>query len=160
MLDHTEIRLKGKNTICAVCPYRGQNRDHYRKWPKLAAARDEELIEGETVLDPQSFVSQIKDSGLNADIFTFGQRLTDTAPKYNYHQEWDNFAVIPITSFTEWWEKRVESSVRRAVRKAAKLGPVVKQVDFDDEFVRGIVDINNEISDSTREGILALSEEF
>lgn len=58
--------------------------------------------------------------------------------------EWDNLAVIPITTYSEWWEHRVEASVRRAVRKAAKAGVVVKVAKFDDAFVRGIATINNE----------------
>jgi hypothetical protein len=95
-------------------------------------------------LDPQSFVSKLKESGLNADMFTFAQKLPDTTPKYAYHLEWDNLAIIPITTFSDWWEKRIEPSVRRAVRKAAKLGLVVKLVEFDDAFVNGIVGINNE----------------
>ena len=35
-------------------------------------------------------------------------------------------------------------SVRRAVRKAAKAGVIVKLAEFDDAFVKGIVNINNE----------------
>ena len=117
---------------------------------KIALPQDEELIEGETVRDPQSFISQLKASGLNADIFTFAQKLPDTAAKYSYHVEWDNLAVIPITTFSEWWDKRVESSVRRAVRKATKNGIVIKVSELDDEFVKGIVGINNETP--TRQG--------
>ena len=86
----------------------------------------------------------MRETELNADIFTFRQKLPDTSPKYAYHLEWDNFAVIPITTFSDWWDKRVESSVRRAVRKAAKAGVVVKLAEFDDAFVKGIVSINNE----------------
>ena len=143
-VGHTEIRMKGKAVSVPSAQIGGRTIITTGKWLKLAAAQDEELIEGETVSDPQSFVSQIKSSGLHADIFSFAQKLTDTTPKYKYHQEWDNLAVIPITNFSEWWEKRVEPSVRRAVRKATKLGLVVKPAEFDDEFVRGIVDINNE----------------
>ena len=117
---------------------------------KIALPQDEELIEGETVRDPQSFISQLKASGLNADIFTFAQKLPDTAAKYSYHVEWDNLAVIPITTFSEWWDKRVESSVRRAVRKATKSGIDIKVSELDDEFVKGIVGINNETP--TRQG--------
>jgi hypothetical protein len=111
---------------------------------KIAAVRDEDMVEGETVRDPARFVSQLKGTGLNADIFTFAQKLPHTAPKYAYHLEWENFAVIPITTFSDWWEKRVEPSVRRAVRKAAKCGVTVKRAEFDDALVEGIVNINNE----------------
>ncbi len=87
---------------------------------------------------------RLKQSGLKADLFTFGQRLPDETPKYNYKIEWENVAAIPIVSYQEWWDKRTDAGVRRAVRKAAKLGVEVKVVDFDDALVEGIVKINNE----------------
>ena len=138
------IRVKGKAMSVPSALIDGRTVIATGRWLKLAVAHDEELIEGETVSDPESFVLQLRESGLNADIFTFVQKLGDTIPKYRHHLEWDNLAVIRITTFSEWWEKRVESSVRRAIRKAAKSGLVVKLAEFDDEFVRGIVEINNE----------------
>ncbi len=143
-IGHTEIRVRGKTVSVPSAQIYGRNVIVTGKWLKTAVPQDEELIEGETVPDPQAFVSKLKGSGLNADIFTFAQKLPATPPNYNYHMEWDNVAVIPITTFSEWWEKRVESSVRRAVKKAAKQGLVVKVADFDDEYVEGIVGINNE----------------
>jgi hypothetical protein len=114
------------------------------RWLKIAAVQAERLVEGETVPDPNSFVSQLKKSGLKADLFTFAQKVPDTDPRYTYHLEWDNAAVIPITKFSDWWEKRAEHDVRAAVRKAAKAGVVVKLVKLDDAFVKGIVSIYNE----------------
>jgi hypothetical protein len=110
----------------------------------MAAVQDEDLVEGELVSAPASFVRQLKASGLKSDVLTFPQKLEDPKPKHSFHVEWDNVAVIPITTFQEWWEKRIESSVRRAVRKAAKDGVVVRTSPLDDEFVSGIVNINNE----------------
>ena len=149
-MDHTEIRIKGKAVSIPSTRIEGTNVLRSGRLLKIALPQDEELIEGETVRDPQSFISQLKASGLNADIFTFAQKLPDTAAKYSYHVEWDNLAVIPITTFSEWWDKRVESSVRRAVRKATKSGIVIKVSELDDEFVKGIVGINNETP--TRQG--------
>jgi hypothetical protein len=114
------------------------------KWLKLAVVQDEELVEGETIKEPEAFVTQLKGTGLKADIFTFAQKLSDPTPKFRYHQEWENLAIIPITTFSDWWEKRVESSVRRAVRKASKSGVVAELAELDDQFVQGIVKINNE----------------
>ena len=65
-------------------------------------------MEGITIADPEWFISRVRETELNADIFTFRQKLPDTSPKYAYPLEWDNFAVIPITTFSEWWDKRVE----------------------------------------------------
>jgi hypothetical protein len=143
-ISQTEIRVKGKAVCVPSAHIEGRTIITTGKWLKLATAQDEELIEGETVTDPPSFISQLKKTGLNADIFTFAQKLPDITPKYTYDMESDNLAVIPITTYSDWWEKRVESSVRRAVRKAAKLGLVVKPAELDDEFLKGIVSINNE----------------
>jgi hypothetical protein len=114
------------------------------KWLKIGSIQDEDLVEGEPVSDPEQFVACLKQSSLGADIFTFIQKLPDTAPKYKYRVEWDNFAVIPITSYADWFEKQADSGSRRAVRKAAKAGLMVKVAEFDDALVRGIVAINNE----------------
>jgi hypothetical protein len=143
-IEHTEIRVKGESVHVPSARIDGRTVLTTGKWLHIAAVQDEELVEGETVADPESFVSQLKDSGLKADIFTFAQKLPDTTPRYKYHLEWDNLAVIPITTFSNWWEKRVESSVRRAVKKAAKFGVVVKSAELEDAFVNGIVSINNE----------------
>ncbi len=139
-----EIRVKGKAVSVPSAKICGRTITTSGKWLKMAVVQDEELVEGETVGDPESFVSDLKRTGLNADIFTFAQKLTDTTPKHPFHMEWDNFAVIPITTFSEWWDKRLEPSVRRAVRKAAKNGVEVRHEELDDAFVKGIVAINNE----------------
>ena len=141
---HTQIRVKGKPVIVPSVQIDGRKVITRGKWLKIAAVQDEELVEGDTVTDPASFVRRLQETGLKADIFTFVQKLPDTSPKYPYQLEWDNLAVIPITTFSDWWERRVEPSVRRAVRKAAKAGVVVKLADFDDMFVQGVVNINNE----------------
>src|SRR5881296_2806095 len=142
--DHADIGVRGKTITAPSAQIDGRTVVATGKWLKIAAVKDEEFVEGETVADPELFVSRLKQTGLNADIFTFAQKLPDAIPRYSYHLEWDNAAVIPLTTFSDWWERRVESSVRRAVRKASKLGVVVEPREFDDAFVTGIVDIYNE----------------
>jgi hypothetical protein len=111
---------------------------------KIAAVRDEDLMECETVRDPARFVSQLKDTGLNADLFTFAQRMPDAAPKHSYHIEWENAAALPITTFSDWWKERTEYSIRKGVNRAKKAGVVVKVAEFNDELLRGILAIYNE----------------
>jgi hypothetical protein len=142
--SHTLIRIKGKIVSVPSVRIEGTTVITGGKWLKIASVQDEDLVEGETVPDPKSFVLQLKETALKADLFTFVQKLPDTTPKYEYRLAWDNFAIIPITSFSHWFEKRVDSGARRAVRKAAKAGVVVKLAEFDDSFVKGIVSINNE----------------
>jgi hypothetical protein len=140
----TEIRVKGKPVSVPCVQIDGRRVITTGTWLKIAAVQDEDLVEGDVVADPQSFIAHLKETRLQADIFTFAQKLPATTPKYKDHIEWDNFAVIPISTFSDWWEKRVDTGVRRAVRKAAKSGIIVKVAEFNDAFVQGIVNINNE----------------
>jgi len=140
----TQVYVKGKPVSVLSVQLDGKNVIRFGRWLRIGVVQDEELIEGETVQDPVSFVECLRRTGLNVDIFTFAQKIPDITPRYSYHMEWDNLAVIPVRSAADWWENRAESSVRRAVRKAAKSGVIATVVEFDDDFVKGIVDINNE----------------
>jgi len=105
---------------------------------------DEDLEDGKTFERPEIFIEGLKQCKLGADLFTFSQKLPDTEPKHSYHLEWDNYATVPITTYQEWLEKRVEYDVRKAVKKATKAGVVVKVSEFNDVLVQGIVDIYSE----------------
>ena len=140
----TEIRVKGRNVLVPSVTIDGRPVIVTGKWLKTARVQDQELLEGESVAEPGSFIARLKSSGLKADVFTFIQNMPETEPKHRYPLTWDNIAVIPITRYADWWEKRADPGVRRAVRKAAKSGVVAKVADLDDEFVAGIAHINNE----------------
>ena len=79
-----------------------------------------------------------------ADLFTFMQRLPETSPKYSYPMEWDNLAVLPISTFDHWWKKQIDNKTRNMVRKAEKSGLALREVPFGDTLVRGIWEIYNE----------------
>lgn len=114
------------------------------RWIKTAVVWDEELLQGEAVPDPETYIAQLQNSGLRADIFTFAQKMPNVLPRHNFPLEWDCVAVIPITTSSEWWKNLTCRDVRRSVRKAKKLGVVVKEVEFDDAFVESIVKIYSE----------------
>lgn len=97
----------------------------------------------EDVRDPEATITSLRQSGVNADIFTFWQRLPDLVPKYPFYQEWDEIAVTR-TNYDHWWNHQIKSRVRSLIRKAEKEGVVVKQTAYDDEFVRGMTTIFNE----------------
>lgn len=108
---------------------------------KIVRIKEEWL---EDVEDPELIIRELKKSGFKADIFTFCQRLPDTTPKYNYYTEWENLAALSITIYDNWFKKQIHQNTRNKIRKAKKKGVQVKCVDFDDEFVKGIVNIYNE----------------
>src|SRR6266496_1646202 len=60
------------------------------KWIRTAEIKDEAVMEGVTIEDPNSFITKLKESNLTADLFTFAQRPPEITPKYDYHREWDN----------------------------------------------------------------------
>ena len=93
--------------------------------------------------DLESFLTEWRANGLRADIFTFAEKLPTAAPRQHCYFEWDNWAVVPIRSFSAWWTDLPQES-RKNVRRAAKRGVTVTTATYDDQFVRGIQAIYNE----------------
>ena len=94
--------------------------------------------------DPEPVLADMRRSRLRVDIFTFMQRLPATSPKFNYPMEWDNLAVLPVSTFEEWWTERIGFKARNKAKQAAKKGVIVREVPFDDVFAQGIWEIYNE----------------
>jgi len=94
--------------------------------------------------DPVPMLDGLRKSGKRIDIFTFIQSPADTQPKYSYPMEWDNLAVLPLTSFDEWWNKQIGFKARNKAKQAQKKGVSIREVPFDDDLARGIWEIYNE----------------
>ena len=140
----TEIQFQGRVVTVPCASVNGYTVITTGKMLRIASIVNQHLLEGEIVPDPEVFASQIQQSALKADIFTFAQKIPDDTPKYLFHMEWDNASVIPITSYSEWFTNMVQSDVRKAIRKSLKRGVTVEEVRFDDNFVKGIQNIYNE----------------
>lgn len=141
---YTDVRVKGEAISVPSVEIAGRTVITSGKWLKVAAIQDEELVEGDTVADAELFISHVRESGLNADLFTFAQRLPDVTPKHGYHIEWENAAALPITSCAHWWKAQTEYSIRKGVNRAKKLGVTVTVADFNDQLVGAICRIYNE----------------
>ena len=137
-----EIRSAGRTFHVPSAHICGRNVVVTGKWISRAEVKDEEVVEGVIVEDPEEFIIKLKESELKADFFTFAQKLPDTTPKYNYHWEWDNWAVTRTTCFKDWWENLPQES-RKNVRRAARRGVLVKVVPLDDNLVNGVHKIYN-----------------
>src|SRR5688572_20038326 len=98
----------------------------------------------EFLQNPAAAVESARQSGAGIDLFTFTQNLADTSPRHPYPMEWDNFAVLRVTTFDHWWDAQINGKTRNMVRRAEKKGIVVREVPFDDDAVRGISEIYNE----------------
>jgi hypothetical protein len=94
--------------------------------------------------DPADMIEGLKNCGKRIDLFTFTQRLADTSPKFSYPMEWDNYAVLPVTTFDHWWTKQIGFKARNKTKQAEKKGVQVREVPFDDALVKGIGEVYNE----------------
>lgn len=94
--------------------------------------------------DPETLLSQLRSCGTRIDLFTFLQRIPENTPKYSYPMEWDNLAVVPISTFDNWWNKQIRSYPRNRARQAEKKGAVIREVEFNDSLLEGICAIYNE----------------
>jgi hypothetical protein len=139
-----EIRVKGQPVVVPSVRIEGRDVITSGGLLRVAVIHDEELAEGELITDLASFIDRLKGSGLGADILTFAQKLHEPEPRHKSYFEWDNLAVIPVKTYSNWLEKQVDTGVRRAIKKSVKEGISVRQVEFDAAFVEGIVKINNE----------------
>lgn len=99
----------------------------------------------EDVTDLQAVINTLKRSEVRVDIFTFVQRLPESRPKYDYFMEWDNVAAIPIKTYDYWLTNQITKQSRNRIKKAEKTGVEIRQIFFDEELVRGISDIYNEV---------------
>ena len=50
-------------------------------------------------------IAGLQKSDTRADIFTFLQSVSNPTPKYSYRFEYDNFAVLPVSTFEHWWDQ-------------------------------------------------------
>lgn len=94
--------------------------------------------------NPHSLVQELQQLEKGIDLFTFIQRVSEVTPKYNYPMEWDNFAVLPITTFDHWWTKVLGFKGRNKAKQAEKKGVELREVPFDDVLIEGIWRIYNE----------------
>jgi hypothetical protein len=91
-----------------------------------------------------SFVQELRKSDLRADIFTFLSGINEPCPNYSFHQEAERLAVLPITTYDEWFRKQLYNKPRNALRKALKSGIDVRLEEFGEPLLFGIKAIYDE----------------
>ena len=94
--------------------------------------------------DPEPVVDGLRKCGTRIDLFTFMQKLPETSPKYRYPMEWDNLAVLPVSTFDNWWTQQIGFKARNKAKQAQKKGVTLREVPFDHALIRGIWEIYNE----------------
>jgi hypothetical protein len=94
--------------------------------------------------DPEVIIRSLKRCARVPDLFTFWQRLPDTAPIYSYYYEPEVLSAVPLKDFQHWWEKQIKSDTRKKAKRAEKRGIEIKIAQLDDEFVKGVMGVFNE----------------
>ncbi len=134
--------LNGKTVRCHNVLINGQTFSIHRG-PISFAAMEEEWFDD--LKDPEVTISALRRCLPRPDIFTFCQRVPDVEQKYfRYQSVAEALAVLPISTYDHWWNKQVKGTTRNMVRKSEKAGVQLRETEFDDEFVRGMVEIFNE----------------
>jgi hypothetical protein len=142
--QQTEIRIQGKDSNVPSIRVRDRTVITIGKWLKVASVHDEFFVEGEIVSEPARFIAQIKHWNLKPDLFTFAQKINDLTPRFAFYLEWEDFAVIPITTYEDWLKNGIRKGGRVNLHRATREGVVVRAVAYDDHFVQGIKDLYDE----------------
>jgi hypothetical protein len=95
--------------------------------------------------DPEAVIAGLRKSRMRIDLFTFLQRLPETLPRFPYPLEMDNMAVLPVTTFENWWTKQIGFKARNKAKQAEKKGLSIREIPFDESISRGIWEIYNEV---------------
>jgi hypothetical protein len=150
-MDFQSVSIKGKKRAVPAL-FIGQQAIIISRiaFCKLGRIHDEFWLEYKDIPNPVEIINGLKQSKNAPDLFTFAQKIPDTAPKYPYHIEWENLAVVHFESHSHWFENQVDRMVRKSIRKSIREGVVTKTVQFTDDLVNGISSIYNETP--TRQG--------
>jgi hypothetical protein len=108
---------------------------------KTVFVRDEWILPDK---NPEDVVSEIQEREINADIYTFVQSIFDREPRYSYFMEWDNVAAIRLSTFDEWFNKKINKSVRNRIKKAKKQGIEVRIEPLNEKLILGMMKIFSE----------------
>lgn len=135
------IRFKGEPVQCDAVRVNNQTFFLSGKILRTASLSRDKGEWQQDVKQPEEVIRVLKRCEARVDLFKFWQRIPESEPKYQYYKEWRDIAAIPVTTFKHWWDKQVSPSVRNKIRKSQKRGVTVKEVQFDDEFFRGVMEI-------------------
>jgi hypothetical protein len=139
-----EVSVRGKWVNVPAIDINGQTFVVRGKRIRIASLHDEDYL-AHGVIDPAECVRILKElqAGIRADIFHFSQREPDIRPHFEYPAELRSLAVANVSSYDAWWQK-VSHGTKCNVRQAKKRGVEVRVQVFNDDLVRGIIDIQNE----------------
>ena len=98
----------------------------------------------EFISHPSNVADNVKGWDQTIDLFTFLPEISSTPVAHPYYSEPESVAVIPVTTYENWWTRQSSDKTRNMARKAGKKGIEIRVARFDDDFIRGIMAINDE----------------
>ena len=93
---------------------------------------------------PDELMAELRQRKTKGHLFTFVQEIGDEVPRHRFHQEFDQIAVLPVTTYENWFEKQLYFKPRNKLRKGQKSGIEVRVLEFDDNLVRLIKEVYDE----------------
>ncbi|HQO64475.1 MAG TPA: GNAT family N-acetyltransferase [Syntrophorhabdus sp.] len=144
MVKHFEISSKGKRIRVPSWKLGDSTVIARGNLIKISEIFDEYWIELDKLPDPEHVIEELRKRNDRPDVFSFSQRIPDIEPKFNYHFEWENYAVLPVSTYENWFQKQISSATRRNIRASEKRGVTIQISEFDDNYIKGIMSIYNE----------------
>lgn len=144
MSNMLEVSVRGKRKNVTATQVCGLNILLTGKLFKTAEIFDEYWLESDLLPRPEILIAELHKIQDKPDLFTFTQRIPDTEPRYSYHYELDNYAVLAASTYESWFQEKIPSATKRNIRASEKRGIVVRVSEYDDDYVRGIMSIYNE----------------
>ena len=114
------------------------------RFVRVAEIFDEYWLSADSLPDPHNVLDRLRNVDKKPDLFTFAQRVPDSKPLFDFHMEWDNVAVIPVSSYDTWFREQISSASRRNIRASEKKGLVIRADQFDEKYIHGIMSIFDE----------------
>jgi hypothetical protein len=111
------------------------------RFPRIARLDAEKFL---FLSEPEPVLEVLRKMSPRVDVFTFMQRLPETTPRYSFPMEMDNLAVLPISTFEQWWTRTIGFKARNKAKQAVNKGAILREVPFSEELVHGIWRIYNE----------------
>lgn len=144
MQETVDVSVKGKRKKVNAYVIDGVSVIERGRLFRVAEIFDEYWLEQEKLPCPEGVIAQLSRRDHKPDLFTFAQKVPEVDRKYSYFTEWGNVAVIPISSYEQWFQKQISSATKRNIRASEKKGVEVRVSDYNDDYVRGIMAIYNE----------------
>src|SRR5262245_51153629 len=130
MSETLEVSVRGKRKNLPAFEACGVTILVRGRFLKTAEIFDEYWLERDLLPDPQSIVADLRQQPQRPDLLTFAQRVPDVDPMFQYHYEYDNYAVLPISTYEHWFQKQIPSPTRRNIRASKKRGITVRVCQF------------------------------